>query len=155
MPKISVILPIYNMEQHLRIAIDSIMNQTLCGIEIICVDDKSTDDSLKIMRIYERADERIKVIALPENSGPSAARNAGIAAARGEYIGFLDPDDYVDPDFFGNLYDVAEKNPNADIIKGRAKRHENDGRFEECGPIRKQILKNKFNFSKYLKIYFP
>lgn len=95
---------------------DSLLNQTLSDIEIICVDDKSTDDTVTIIKKYAKRDNRISLIEFPHNQGVAIARNTGIEAAMGEYIGFIDPDDYVDLDFFEKLYDVA-KREDADIAK--------------------------------------
>lgn len=113
MPKVSVIIPIYNVEQYLRRCLDSIINQTLTDIEIICVNDGSTDNSPQILEEYAKADNRIKIIN-QVNSGVSEARNTGIKNASGEYIGWVDPDDYVDTDYFEKLYTAATEN-NADI----------------------------------------
>lgn len=111
--KISVIIPVYNVEQYLRECLDSIVNQTLKDIEIICVNDGSTDNSLAILEEYANKDGRIKIIN-KENGGPSAARNCAIALAQGEYIGFVDSDDWIDLDFYEKLYNTAKKY-NADI----------------------------------------
>ncbi len=90
--KISVIIPVYNAEKYLRECLDSIVKQTLQEIEIICIDDGSTDNSLAVLREYERKDERLKIIE-QANSGAGVARNAGMKAARGEYLAFMDADD--------------------------------------------------------------
>lgn len=113
-PQISVIIPVYNAETYLRECLDSVVNQTLREIEIICVDDGSTDDSLEILREYEKKDARVTIITQP-NSGVSAARNLGILAASGEYLTFVDSDDYVDPDTYKTAYTTA-KNESADIV---------------------------------------
>ena len=95
MPKISVIIPTYNVETYLAAALESVINQTFSDIEIICINDGSTDNSLAILENYAQKDSRIKLIN-QHNQGVSAARNAGIEAACGEYIMFLDPDDTYD-----------------------------------------------------------
>jgi glycosyltransferase involved in cell wall biosynthesis len=119
MLKISVIVPCYNVEPYLRRGLNSLVNQTLPAneIEIICIDDKSTDNTLDILQKYETRFPQIKVIALPKNEGAAVARNTGLKCAQGEYIGFMDPDDFIDIDFFNELYLAAEKN-NAHIIHG-------------------------------------
>ena len=89
MPKVSVIIPVYNTENYLRKCLDSVINQTLDDIEIICINDCSTDNSLNILKEYASKDERIKIIEFKENKGASVARNTGIAESNGEYIGFL------------------------------------------------------------------
>ena len=102
MPKISVIIPVYNAEKYLRECLDSITNQTFKDIEIICVNDGSTDSSLQILNEYAQKDNRIIVIS-QDNQGLSAARNTGIANATGEYISFVDSDDYVSENLYENL----------------------------------------------------
>ena len=115
MPKVSVIVPVYNVEKYLNECIDSILNQTLKDIEVICVNDGSTDDSLKILQDYAQKDNRIKIIN-KENSGYGASMNRGIQAASGEYIGIIESDDFVAPEMFEDLYNLAVKN-HADIAK--------------------------------------
>ena len=107
MPKISVIVPVYNSEKYLPRCLDSIVNQTLEDIEIICVDDGSTDGSAAILNKYAIQDKRIKVI-IQKNGGSSLARNTGIARAAGRYIGFVDADDHIKNDFYKQLYLAAE-----------------------------------------------
>ena len=101
--KISIIVPVFNVEKYLSECLNSLINQTLKDIEIICVDDGSTDSSPSILEEFRNKDERIKVIR-QENSGVSVARNNGLAIAQGEYVGFVDSDDWVDADFFEKLY---------------------------------------------------
>ena len=108
-PKVSVILPVYNVGKYLRQSLDSLINQTLKEIEIICVNDGSTDDSYEILEEYKSKDNRIKVIH-KENKGTGAARNDGLRLATGECIGFVDPDDWVKPNMFERLYqEIKEK----------------------------------------------
>ena len=107
-PKISVIIPVYNVEPYLRECLDSVVNQTLRDIEIICVNDGSTDNSGAILAEYKVRDKRIIVI-MQENRGLSAARNVGIDAAKGKYIYFIDSDDYIDLDALEVLYNRAEE----------------------------------------------
>lgn len=109
-PKVSVILPVYNVGRYLRQSLNSLINQTLKEIEIICVNDGSTDDSYEILEEYKAKDSRIKVIH-KENKGTGAARNDGLRLATGECIGFVDPDDWVKPNMFERLYnEIKEKN---------------------------------------------
>ncbi len=103
---ISVIFPIYNVEQQLRRGIDSILQQTYKNFELILVNDGSTDSSLSICREYEKIDSRVKVID-QANQGVSVARNTGIDNACGEWIAFVDPDDYVHPSYLERLYEVV------------------------------------------------
>ncbi len=94
MPKVSIIVPVYNVEKYLSTCLDSLINQTLKDIEIICVNDGSTDNSLNILNEYAQKDTRIIVIN-KENSGPGSCRNLGIEKATGEYIQFVDSDDWI------------------------------------------------------------
>ena len=116
MAKVSIIVPVYNVEKYLRKCLDSLINQTLKEIEIICVNDGSKDNSPKILEEYAKKDNRIIVIN-QENAGLSVARNSGIDIAKGEYIGFVDSDDWVDLDFFEKLYYSATSN-DTDIAVG-------------------------------------
>lgn len=108
-PKISVIIPIYNMDAYLRECLESVISQSLKEIEIICIDDGSTDYTQMILNEYSWKDKRIKVIS-QTNHGVAYARNAGIAAAKGEYLYFLDPDDWLpDKNVFLDVYSAAKK----------------------------------------------
>lgn len=111
--KISIVVPVYNVEKYLKRCLDSLVNQTLKDIEIICVNDGSKDNSLNILEEYAKKDGRI-VILNQENAGLSAARNTGMNVVKGEYIGFVDSDDWVDLDFYEKLY-FAAKNNDCDI----------------------------------------
>ncbi len=113
MAKVSVIVPVYNVEKYLKRCLDSLIGQTLNDIDIICINDGSKDSSLQILEEYAQKDSRI-VIYNQENSGLSVARNTGLEHASGEYIGFVDSDDWVDLDFYEKLYNSAKKN-DADI----------------------------------------
>lgn len=106
-PKISVIIPVYNVEKFLKRCLDSVLNQTLKDIEIICVNDGSTDNSLKIIEEYKKF-ENIKIIN-QKNSGLSVARNIGLKHASADYVAFLDSDDFVDSDFYEKLFNSIEK----------------------------------------------
>lgn len=117
MIQVSVIIPVYNTEKYLPKCLESVCNQTLKDIEIICVNDASPDGSLAVLQEYAKNDNRIKLINFTENKGAAAARNAGIDAATGEYIGFVDSDDFVDLDFYEKLYTKA-KETDADAVKG-------------------------------------
>jgi len=108
MPKVSVIVPVYNVESYLNECLDSILNQTLRDIEIICVNDGSTDSSLRVLEEYRRKDARVKVIS-QWNGGLSCARNTGLRAARGEYVYFIDSDDYIETNALEYLYQEARK----------------------------------------------
>ena len=111
--KISVVVPVYNTEIFLTKCLESLINQTYKNLEMICINDGSTDNSSKILDEYQKKDNRIKVIT-QKNQGISAARNKGIKEAKGEYISFVDSDDWVDLDFYDKLI-TALKEQNADI----------------------------------------
>lgn len=113
-PLVSILVPVYNVELYLRQCLDSLKKQSLTDIEIICVNDGSTDGSLDILNDYASTDNRIKIIN-KRNGGLPSARNAGLDAATGEYVGFVDGDDFVEPDMFKKLY-LAAKHEKADIV---------------------------------------
>jgi glycosyltransferase involved in cell wall biosynthesis len=113
-PKVSVIVPVYNTEKYLQQCIGSITSQTIREIEIIIVDDGSREECAVLCDSLAKTDDRIRVIH-KENAGPGFARNTGIEAANGEYIGFVDSDDYIKPDMYDVLYNAALKN-NADLV---------------------------------------
>ncbi len=106
MPLVSIIVPIYNVEQYLAECLDSLVNQTLKDIEIICVNDGSPDNSADIVREYIQADSRIKLIE-QENRGLSGARNTGLKVAKGEYVYFMDSDDWLESGAMDICYQVA------------------------------------------------
>lgn len=103
--KISIIVPIYNSEKHLKKCLDSIINQTYKSLEIILVDDGSTDSSGKIADEYKRLDERVKVIH-KKNDGVSIARNVGLTVSSGDYVGFVDSDDWIESKMYETLLDI-------------------------------------------------
>ena len=115
MIRVSIIVPVYNVEPYLRECLDSILGQTLQEMEIICVNDGSTDSSPAILEEYTAKDTRIRLIS-QENGGYGKAMNHGLEAALGEYIGIVEPDDYVDSHMFGDLYEIAQQQ-NLDFIK--------------------------------------
>jgi glycosyltransferase involved in cell wall biosynthesis len=111
---VSIIVPVYNVEKYLEKCLESIINQTLKNLEIICVNDGSTDNSLQILEDYAKKDQRIKIIN-KKNRGSGAAKNTGMKNASGEYIGFVDSDDWVDLAMFEKLYDRA-KSQKSDMV---------------------------------------
>ncbi len=114
-PKVSVIIPIYNQEEYLNEALNSLTTQTLKEMEFICINDGSTDNSMTILNEYANIDKRIKIVD-KENTGYGHSMNIGIDMARGEYLGILEPDDFVLKDMFKKLYDIASKNK-LDLVK--------------------------------------
>ena len=115
MTKVSVIIPVFNVEDYLAECLDSIINQTLDDIEIICINDGSTDNSLEILNDFAAKDSRIKVVS-QENSGLSASRNHGLKLAEGEYIYFIDSDDFLELTALEELYDISKANDECDMI---------------------------------------
>ena len=114
MVKVSVVIPFYNVEDYFEECISSIVNQTLDDMEIICINDGSADNSLKILEGYANSDNRIKIVS-QENKGASASRNQGIKLSEGEYIYFMDSDDILELNALEELYKFSESN-NLDIL---------------------------------------
>lgn len=115
MPKVSILVPIYNVEKYLEQCLDSLIHQTLSDIEIICINDGSTDSCTSILEKYSQMDSRIKVIN-KGNSGYGDSMNKGLDNATGEYIGIVESDDFVDANMFEELYNLATKN-DCEIVK--------------------------------------
>ena len=124
-PKVSVVIPVYNVEKYLVECIDSVINQTFKDIEIICVNDGSTDDSLAILEYYAKLDDRIKIIT-QENRGLGNARNVGMRHASGDYLIFIDSDDYISLDTIAKLYNNSISN-GSDIVIFKIARFDNEG----------------------------
>ena len=120
---LSVIIPVYNVENYLNECLDSVTSQTLDDVEIICIDDGSTDNSPYILKEYQKKDSRIKIIT-KENGGQATARNLGIKEAQGEYITFVDSDDFIEPTMFEKLYTKAKDN-NLDIAMCKIATYDN------------------------------
>lgn len=135
-PKISIIIPVYNVEKYLEQCLKSVINQTFKDIEIICINDGSTDNSLEILEAFQKQDERIKIIN-KQNEGQGIARNEGLKIAKGEYISFIDPDDWVEQGMYEFLYNKFLET-NAQIIRF------NYRSFDE----EKQISDKPHNFRK-------
>ena len=114
-PEISIIVPVYNVEKYLKRCIDSILNQSFTNFELILVDDGSTDNSGKIIDEYAIKDERIKVIH-KENGGQGSARNRGLDIAKGNYIGFVDSDDWIHKDMYKCMYQIINED-STDIVQ--------------------------------------
>ncbi len=141
---ISIIVPIYNVEKYLPQCLDSLISQTYRDIEIILVDDGSPDKCPEICDDYARSDNRVIVIH-QKNEGESAARNAGVIAAKGEYIGFVDPDDWVAHDMFEKMLDAMIENQTDLAIVGYHYCHD-DGSIDESRPYQRrspEILSQK------------
>lgn len=150
-PLVSVIVPVYNREKYLARCLDSLINQTLKNIEIICINDGSTDKSIDILTQYQNKDERIKIISQSQ-AGVSAARNKGIDFAIGDYIGFVDSDDYVDGDFYEKLYQAAVETE-SDIACGGIIRENK----KKCTILAEYANRKHFDDTrdKFLAILYP
>ena len=137
MPKISIIIPFHNVENYIKQCLDSVVAQTLQDIEVICVNDASSDKSREIVEEYLKQDSRIKIIDIPQRQGQGYARNRAIEIATGEYIGFVDSDDWIEPDMFFELYNKAKDNDD-DIVFCQAREYDD--------------LNEKFIFSDYYSL---
>lgn len=144
-PNVSIIVPIFNSENLLISCLNSIKNQTMKNIEVICIDDGSTDNSLNILRDYEKRDARFKVFH-QANSGAGTARNNGIKHSKGKYILFVDSDDFIEKDTCERLYGLAE-HLNCDLILFDAVRHIENGGCLNLIHFSESNLKDFNNFS--------
>lgn len=124
-PKVSIVVPVYNTSQYLRQCLDSLLAQTLKDIEIVCVNDGSTDESLSILEDYQSRDSRITLIS-KENGGYGHTMNVGFRAAKGEYVGILESDDFADRNMYKDLYAFAKKN-DLDLVKANYLEHSEQG----------------------------
>ncbi len=132
-PKVSVIIPVYNVEEYLYDCINSLIDQTLKDIEIICINDKSTDSSGEILEYFAKKDNRIKILENEENLGQGESRNRGLKHSTGEYIQFLDSDDWLDKDCLETLYNKAKEH-DADLIMFKLINYDQDtGKFFKTG----------------------
>lgn len=117
MVRASIIIPVYNVEAYLRQCLDSVVNQTLKDFEVVCVDDGSADGSPAILAEYAAKDPRVKVVA-QERSTAGVACNVGLSVARGKYVAFFDSDDFMAPNAFAELYELAELNKTEIVVSG-------------------------------------
>ncbi len=136
---ISIIIPIYNCGQYLEKCLTSVVNQTLKDIQIICINDGSKDNSLEILNEFCTKDQRIEIINLNENRGQSFARNLGLDIAKGDFIGFVDADDFVDLDYYEKLYNEAVKN-NCEIAMAGIRLHKRSGKTKIIDNFENKIL---------------
>lgn len=134
MPKVSMIIPVYNAEKYLERCIASVQAQSFADFEALFIDDLSTDSSREIIREYQKNDPRIRLIELEKNGGSGIARNIGIENARGEYLSFIDADDTVSPGFLKYLYEKA-KETGADVVSG-TRVDSFDGGYRRASPRR-------------------
>ena len=149
-PLISVVIPVYNVENYLIECLDSICNQTLKNIEIICINDGSTDNSLRILNEYKKKDSRISIIT-QNNGGLSSARNTGLKYVSGKYIYFIDSDDYLDLNALKELYEISEEK-NLDMLLFKIICFDEDTKEKFTTPyfemefLSKDIQDNVFNY---------
>lgn len=156
MAKVSVVIPVYNVEEYLRRCVDSVLSQTLSDLEIILVDDGSPDHSPAICDEYAQADARIRVIH-KTNGGLASARNAGMRIAQGAYLFFLDSDDWLEPDGLASLYAVAREY-RVDFVRYRAIRTGWPG-LEEHAPCRvedvRELSEGLYDEARMLREVYP
>ena len=146
LPKVSIVIPVYNAVSYIHRCLDSVCNQTLKDIEIICVDDCSTDNSLDILYEYAQNDDRIRVIKREQNGGESTARNTGLDIAQGEFLAFVDNDDALDLDLYEKLYNKAITE-NADIAKADVHIYQYNGEIVPSEINNKLESGDKFYFA--------
>lgn len=144
-PLITVIIPVYNVEKYLRDCLDSVISQTYSNLEIICVNDASTDNSGKILSEYAKKDNRIKVINNDSNLKAGLTRNVGIENASGEYVHFLDADDFIDKNAYQKLAEIINQYPKIDFINFSYVRYRN--KFDK-----KKITVHQCKFNELIDI---
>lgn len=146
-PKVSVIIPVYNVEKYLKKCLDSLVCQSLKELEFICINDGSTDNSLQILEKYAQNDTRFVVIS-QENQGQGVARNKGLEIAKGEYIAFMDPDDWMEIYAFEELYTQA-KLLKAEVIQFNYQEYnEYSGKIKQVNFAKKIQHRYKYNLNK-------
>ena len=116
MIKVTVLVAVYNAAPYLRKCLDSLLNQSLSDIQIICIDDASTDDSVEIIQLYMHQDKRIRLVRQTVNKGQAKARNKGLAYADGQYITMVDSDDWLSLDALERAYTQFQQNPYTDVV---------------------------------------
>lgn len=146
-PALSVIIPVFNGEPYLRECLDSVCRQTFTDLEVLCIDDGSTDGSVQILEEYAARDPRVRVFRFPANRGAAAARNYGIGLASGDYLGFVDCDDHPCLDFFEKLIRATEGGK-YDVAKGNYRYWGEDGKSWPVEySMNEAIKKHRTNFS--------
>ena len=145
MAKVSIIIPTYNVEMYLVECMESVVNQTLKDIEIICINDGSTDGSLEILKSYAQKDDRI-VLVDKENGGYGIGMNIGLDKATGEYIGIVEPDDFIPLNMYSDLYEKAVEN-DLDFIKADFYRFKRDSETEDMELVYNHLSPNKEDYN--------
>ena len=148
MPKVSIVIPTYNVENYLRECMESVINQTLSDIEIICINDGSTDGSLKILREYADRDERVILID-KKNEGYGVGMNTGMDIATGEYIGIVEPDDFVPLTMYEDLYNIAKENE-LDFVKADFYRFTRDERTGKLNLVYNRLDSSGENYNQVI-----
>ena len=147
-PKVSIIVPVYNVEKYLDRCMESLLNQTLKDIEIILVDDGSPDNCPQMCDDYAKTDSRVKVVH-KANAGLGYARNSGLDVASGEYVAFVDSDDYVDTKIYESLLLEAE-NSGADVVFCKYYTEQTDGTWVDCDEVTKRMEWNNEGINEFL-----
>ncbi|SDL81833.1 Glycosyltransferase involved in cell wall bisynthesis [Tessaracoccus oleiagri] len=150
MPLVSIIVPVYNTEKYVADCLASLLDQTWTDLEVLCVDDGSTDSSLKIIHAIAARDPRLVVITQP-NGGVSSARNSGLRRAKGTYVGFVDSDDTVDYTLIASL--MSQMGPNWDIVIEGARRPESVVGIKEKADFASRVLRNELLNSPCGRLY--
>lgn len=150
MKKVSIIVPVFNVEKYLNRCLESLINQTLKDIEIICINDGSTDNSSQVLEQYAQKDNRI-IIINQINSGQSIARNKGLDIAKGMYIGFVDSDDWIDKNYFEKLFEAIERT-NSDFACCSIKRMYPYKQSKRLVITKEEIICNLNDKFKYLNM---
>lgn len=146
--KVSVIIPVYNGEKYIERCLESVLNQTLDGIEIICIDDGSTDNTLKLLQKY-KSYGNVKIIT-QKNMGPAAARNIGMKEALGKYIAFVDSDDYIETSMYNEMYNIAEGNQLDIVMCNYVNEYAEKVRVKAEFDLPKETIIDKVNIKKYI-----
>lgn len=138
--KISVVIPVYNVEKYLRECLDSLINQTYNNLEIICIDDCSKDNSFNILQEYAHVDERIRIFKNEENLHAGPTRNKGLEIATGEYIHFMDSDDILELDAYEKLVNILENNKDIEVLTFGLRKFSNiDGKVKSIDKISNDV----------------
>ena len=148
--KVSVIITVYNIERYIEECIDSVLNQGINAIEIICVDDASTDNSGKVLTKYAQRDERIRIVHNKTNQGQATSRNRGGRLARGEYLYFMDGDDCLNTGALKKLYEYSKKE-RLDLITFSAETFTDDPDLEVLSSQSQNLYKRSHKYEKTLQ----
>ncbi len=146
MIKVTVLVAVYNAAPYLRKCLDSLLNQSLSDIQIICIDDASTDDSVEIIQLYMHQDKRIRLVRQTVNKGQAKARNKGLAYADGQYITMVDSDDWLSLDALERAYTQFQQNPYTDVVLFQLKKWTNGREEDYPMQVKECVLEGKEAF---------